>query len=184
MRVPDFLLRRLQAWAGRLRERRLPDYVIGGLANPYMLRWWVIPRNRWLNIYLHEVIRSDDDRALHDHPWANLSILVEGSYVEHRIAAGGIRHLALRTAGDVKLRAPSAAHRLEVIPGTRAVSLFLTGPVVRHWGFHCPEAGWRHWQDFTGGEAGEVVGRGCGEMDPALATPRRERLFDPRKGRR
>ena len=27
-------------------------------------------------------------------------------------------------------------------------SLFITGPVIREWGFHCPN-GWRHWKQFT-----------------------------------
>lgn len=36
--------------------------------------------------------RSDDDRALHDHPWVNMSILLEGTYTEHTIAQGGVHH--------------------------------------------------------------------------------------------
>lgn len=64
MIVPAFIRRRLLAIA----KRRPPDVVIGGDASPYMRRWWVIPRNRRFNVYLHHFLRSDDDRALHDHP--------------------------------------------------------------------------------------------------------------------
>jgi hypothetical protein len=65
-----------------------------------MRRWWVIPRNKFFNIYLHHFLHSDDDRALHDHPWWNVSILLRsGSYVEHTIAAGGVgRAVDLRMA--------------------------------------------------------------------------------------
>lgn len=49
--------------------RRAPDFLVGGKENPYMKRWWLIPRNKWFNIYLHQFMRDDDDRALHDHPW-------------------------------------------------------------------------------------------------------------------
>ena len=49
--------------------RRPADFVIGGAERPYLRRWWVIPRNRLFNVYLHQFLRSDDDRALHDHPW-------------------------------------------------------------------------------------------------------------------
>ena len=35
----------------------------------YLSRWHIIPRNRYFNIYLHKFVGSDDDRALHDHPW-------------------------------------------------------------------------------------------------------------------
>ena len=40
-------------------------------------------------------------------------------------------------------------------------TLFLFGPTVRDWGFHCPNRGWVHWREFTAaGKPGEV-GRGC-----------------------
>ena len=32
------------------------------------------------NIYLHTIWCSDDDRALHDHPWPRCSIIVDGGY--------------------------------------------------------------------------------------------------------
>ena len=43
---------------------RDPDFVIGRPGKPYLLRWWVIQRNRWFNIYLHQILENDDDRAL------------------------------------------------------------------------------------------------------------------------
>lgn len=167
MKLPVYLLRRLRAWAEDA-MRGPPDFVIGEPANPYLIRWWAIPRNRFFNIYLHEIRRSDDDRALHDHPWVNCSILLAGGYREHRILAGGVHDHRLRLAGSLTFRGPRAAHRLEVVPGLgTTISLFITGPIVRHWGFHCPDAGWRHWLDFTGPARKGQVGRGCGEMDRA-----------------
>ncbi len=144
------------AWANGLMQRS-PDFVIGEAAAPYMRRWWVIPRNAGCNVYLHEILRSDDDRALHDHPWPNTSLLLAGRYVEHTPEGS-----FMREAGWIGERGADAAHRLEILPDERAVSLFMTGPKVREWGFHCPK-GWVHWQDFTGGAQGELVGRGCGE---------------------
>lgn len=47
-----------------------------------MLRWFLIPKNRFLKIYLHKFMRSDEDRALHDHPWSFLSIILRGGYFE------------------------------------------------------------------------------------------------------
>lgn len=161
MSAAVFILSLFRGVAERV-SRRPPDFVIGGEANPYIRRWWVIPRNRWFNIYLHEIIRSDDDRALHDHPWWNLSILLVGGYVEHTIAAGGINVRTERRAGSLKLRRAGAAHRLEV-GAEPCWTLFLTGPVLRQWGFHCP-LGWVHWRDFTNpADGGATVGRGCGE---------------------
>ncbi|AHE52599.1 hypothetical protein [Sphingomonas sanxanigenens] len=154
---------RLPRWAERTMSRRVPDLVIGEAERPYLRRWWIIPRNRFFNLYLHDVLRSDDDRALHDHPWWNVSVVLAGRYIEHTIAAGGIEHRAERAAGSFVFRRARQAHRLEVLPGERAVTLFITGPRLREWGFHCTKAGWVHWQDFTAGDNGELVGRGCGE---------------------
>lgn len=143
--------------------KRGPDIEIGGSADPYLRRWFLIPRNRWFNIYLHEFCRSDDDRALHDHPWWNLSILLRGQYVEHTISNGGVNVRTTRAAGDLKFRKAKSAHRIELTHG-RCWTLFLTGPRIRDWGFHCPQ-GWRHWRIFTSGPNGETIGRGCGEGD-------------------
>jgi len=37
---------------------RKPDFVIGRAGAPYLERWWVIPRNRWFNIYLHHFLSA------------------------------------------------------------------------------------------------------------------------------
>jgi hypothetical protein len=141
--------------------RRAPDVVIGGVDKPYLIRWWVIPRNPVFNIYLHRFLRSDDDRALHDHPWTNLSILLRGSYTEHTIAAGGINVNTVRSAGDWKLRLfGSFAHRIELTHG-ECWTLFITGPWYRHWGFHCPAGGWVHWKLFTAPQDRGDIGKGC-----------------------
>lgn len=148
---------RLIAWV----TRRHADFVIGQPHDPYLLRWFVIPRNRFLNVYLHRFVRSDDDRALHDHPWSNLSILLRGRYVEHTIDAGGIHRRREFQAGDWKLR-PSGkfAHRIELVQGS-CWTLFITGPRYRAWGFHCPEQGWIPWQKFTAPHDEGQIGKGC-----------------------
>ena len=143
----------MQAWASGIMQGQ-PDFVIG---DDYLHRWWIIPRNEQVNVYLHDIRKSDDDRAMHDHPWANTSYLIFGSYIEHTPEG-----TFLREAGDVVQRPAHALHRLEVIPGERAVSLFVTGPKVREWGFAC-EHGWVHWQDFTSAHDSSRTGRGCGE---------------------
>ncbi len=141
---------------------RAPDLEIGGAADPYLRRWFVIPRNRWFNIYLHHIRKSDDDRALHDHPWVNCSIILRGAYIEvipSESAPDGV----LRDTGSIVFRRPTSRHRLLILPHWSPVwTLFITGPRIREWGFHCPK-GWVHWKDFTAGPNGETVGKGCGE---------------------
>lgn len=151
---------------------------IGGAADPYMNRRYVIPRNRLFNIYCHEILRDDDDRALHDHPWPNLSIVLRGGYREIAFVRPQRHGFPLpatiekyRRAGSVVGRRARTAHRLALhrdadnrpIP---AWTLFITGPVLRDWGFWCNGGRWVHWRCFTAGEKGELVGRGCGEGAP------------------
>lgn len=165
--------------------RRPPDFVIGGAERPYLLRWYITPWRGWYrhvpeaersrfqrfavwlgrvlpNLYLHQFRRSDDDRALHDHPWLfNASLIVRGAYTEHTIDAGGVHRRVVLSAGDWRFRWGAAPHRVELHDGP-CWTLFLTSPVVREWGFHCPDAGWIHWQRFTAAEDPGAVGKGCG----------------------
>lgn len=171
-----WLARRLMAGlAKRTVSKRPADFVIGGADNPYMYRWWIIPRNRWFNVYLHRVVKDDDDRALHDHPFWSLSLCLEGRLGE--IYALGVDDLgvvgeAVRFVrpGDLVWRRSRFAHRLLLPPREpEAWTLFITGPRIREWGFWCPgtaEIGqrWVHWKEFTAaGTTGDSskIGRGC-----------------------
>lgn len=155
--VIEWLARRLLSVA----VSRDPDFVVGSRDDPYLCRWFILPRNRVFNIYLHQFWRSDDDRALHDHPWVNCSILIQGAYTEHTIAAGGVNLRTLRNTGDLVFRGPRSAHRVELHDGP-CMTLFITGPKLRTWGFHCAEAGWVPWQKFTQPDSPGEIGKGCG----------------------
>lgn len=171
--------RQFADWLIERARSRPPGFIIGGADNPYMLRWYLtpwsgdrridrsIPETRWQRFlralpgaYIHLIVRSDDDRALHDHPWGSCSILLQGSYVEHSIAAGGVHSRIRVSAGDVVFRHAEAAHRLEIDAGP-AWSLFLFWRRRRKWGFHCPN-GWVPWEVFTNSkDGGATIGRGC-----------------------
>lgn len=145
--------------------RREPDLYVGGKEKPYLKRWHVIPQNRFLNIYLHKFLRDDDDRALHCHPWYSLSIGL-GFYEEIiKKKDGNIR--VRRFPLFPVFRKAAHAHRI-ILPRDQrgrpipTWTIFITGPKVREWGFHCPK-GWRHWRDFCDERDGGSVGKGCGD---------------------
>jgi hypothetical protein len=154
----------LHAWAERHMATHVnargvvgPDFVVGPEDEPQLQRWWIVPRNDRANVYLHRFLRSDDDRALHDHPWDNRSLILDGSYLEHVQDGQVVR----RTAGDAVERRAIEAHRVELIDGEPAVTLFFTGPIVRRWGFYC-SSGWKHWKEFVEmTPGGNRRGRGC-----------------------
>lgn len=143
------LLKHYQYTGSRAMDFRIPpdDSVAA-----YMERWWRIPRNALSNIYFHIVRRSDDDRAHHCHPWKNFSIVLEGGYWEHTISAGGVENRVWFGPGSVRCRfGGKIAHRLELPTNINgydeehempARTIFLTGPVMRRWGFHDGIRGW------------------------------------------
>lgn len=155
-----FLVRQLHTRLCRIAQERPADVVIGGRDNPYLLRWWLVPRNRLVNVYLHLFLRSDDDRALHDHPWASVSVLLDGAYTEHTIAAGGVHCRRVYDVGAVRCRRATFAHRIELHRG-ECWTLFVTGPKVRDWFFHCPEQGRVPWRRFVSPVDEGGVGAGC-----------------------
>jgi hypothetical protein len=156
-----------------------PHFIIGGEDDPYLLRYYVLPRNHFLNIYLHKFMRSDDDRALHDHPWPFLSWIIKGEYQEHTPSRHeqdcAMTRITQRKRWSIAYRPAKWAHRVELYRELYEVArndhtphggplvrywgsrekpvwtLILTGPKVREWGFFCKD-GWRHWEHFV--EAG------------------------------
>lgn len=189
----------LQWWLlFRVVARRSPDFVVGADSpdGAYLRRWWLTPwsglyrdvadaqMTHWQRfvsklpgIYLHEFLRDDDDRALHDHPWASLSLLLFGSYIEHTVAEGGIHQRRRFDQGALRFRGAKFTHRIELLASDVAVTvngrtrgqprrrtcwtLFIVGFRVRSWGFHCPARGWVPWRTFTAaGKPGET-GAGC-----------------------
>ncbi len=146
--------------ARRLAPRRKPDRHIGGEADPYMLRWHLWPRNRWCNGYLHVMLRSDEDRACHDHPWRSVSLLLRGPLYEVVRAEDGAETVRLHQTGALVYRSATFAHRLVVLPGQPTMTIFLTGRRVRSWGFWCPK-GWRHWREFVSPSDSNIIGPGC-----------------------
>lgn len=137
-----------------------PHFVIGGDDAPYMLRWYLIPRNPLFNIYLHKFMRDDDDRALHDHPWWFVSLILKGCYVE-KTETGHLH----RTRGEIAYR--PATHRHRVILERRSNgdikpcwTLVMTGRKKRTWGFWCPK-GFVPWFDFVDQNDSGNTGKGC-----------------------
>lgn len=163
--LPLMFLPPLRDQASKMMDSRKPDYIIGEEDNPYMLRWW-LKREADGGCYVHFFLRDDDDRALHDHPWPSLSIILDG-YVMEVYAPPGTDPRNTSThqkrqlgPGSVVERSENFSHRIE-LQTEGALTLFITGPRLRRWGFWCPQ-GWRDYKDFTEQTAdGSKQGRGC-----------------------
>lgn len=152
-----------QEWLRRLVSGE-PHQVIGGSNDPYMLRWYVIPRNALLNVYVHKFLRSDDDRALHDHPWWFVSWLLKGRYLEYTEVTPNPHE---RKRFSLAYRRAQHRHRVALVNGFNADgtygpqptwTIIVTGRRVRMWGFWCPRERFIPWEQFVDSDAG------CGEF--------------------
>lgn len=188
MKLNKKLLSLIHSWAMR-RVQRPPDETIGGWENPYLLRWYVI-QSRVFGIYIHQFLRSDDSRALHDHPWDFISIILSGGYIE-KYAPRHLRSIygdviykdpsffysAFRAPGDIFCHRAEHAHRVLLFGHQEKVdpfhppeelpcwSIIIKGPIRRKWGFWCKHS-WRFWKDYVeddpvSGTQGGLIGRGC-----------------------
>lgn len=128
---------------------RKPDEIFDGSGEPYLYRWYVVPKNPNANVYFHLQASSDPDRPLHDHPWDSMSVILAGGYDEVRYNTDtDLEYIVPAREGDVIVRNAAAHHRLilpEGIPYT--MTQFATGPKVRDWGFHTPD-GWVRWDQY------------------------------------
>lgn len=124
-----------------------------------MERWYIIPRNKWFNIYLHKISRSDDDRALHDHRADNLSIVLRGSYTE-LLAPRLIRLYnvdkplrLVRKRGAIVYRKAEQPHRLIINDGQPVWTLWFKFGDRRDWGFYVYDPRinlyvWTQWEEY------------------------------------
>jgi hypothetical protein len=135
-----------------------PHQVVSSSTGTYLLRWFVLPHNRFLNIYLHRFVASDDP-VPHDHPWPFFSMVLGRGYIE-ATDASRIR----RGRGSVAFREATFSHSVELLRDRsgREIpcwTLVITGPRCRAWGFWCPRAlgpaQFIPWQEFDAGGCGE-----------------------------
>ena len=118
----------------------------------YMKRLPLIPRNRWLNIFLHRYTGPDwRDEGLHDHPWDSISIRLWGNYLkEYRpatresldwIVDDGYYPVKACFLPRVVRRKAEDMHA--IMDGAWPVwTLFVTFRRRRNWGFYTKD-GWR-----------------------------------------
>lgn len=108
--------------------------LLGRPECPYMRRWAVLLGAG--SVRVHHFYRSDDERALHDHPWWFVTVVLGGGYTD--VSEDGLDHLG---RGSIRFRPALHRHTVRVDPGG-SWTLLLTGPNLRTWGF---------WERLPGG---------------------------------
>jgi hypothetical protein len=123
---------------------------------------WITDR---LAIRVHHILRSDREAALHDHPFAYVTVILRGGYWEvmecrrPRCDAFVLAEVALpwmearhgdswqveggrvavfRGPGAILWRPTTLRHKLVLPRGKAAWTLFIAGPRRQSWGFYTP----------------------------------------------
>ncbi len=125
------------------------------------LRRFGLLRTRWFRLYLHKVLRSDDDADPHDHPWPWATLVLRGGYIDEQwtggldqveLAVTGPRGVVAREPmlpGTFRRRRAEHLHRLQLLDETRPTwTLVLVGRTARSWGFVTPDRGWIPWRTY------------------------------------
>ena len=122
--------------------------LIGNADSPLMIRYILFRFKSW-GIFVHHFLSSDHDRALHDHPWPFIAIILKGGYLEvHDQTKDGQQVVAERHPGQVLLRPAEWRHRVVLPAGRTSWSVVLVGRRARWWGFFTP-TGWCHWRKYN-----------------------------------
>lgn len=120
---------------------------------PYLIRFTLFPC-RFFSVKVHKILLSDYD-CHHDHPWAFISIILKGGYVEHvsekviiymwddvhygQPVETFVKTSRLYGPGSILYRPAEFTHKLEI--HQPAWTFVVTFKKVREWGFHTPK-GW------------------------------------------
>lgn len=136
------------------------EIINGCLDSTPLLTRWKLLQSNWLHVFVHRFHRSDEDRELHSHPWAFVSIILWNGYVEvtprpdiiARLRTGD-RSIVIDPARDVVRRRyrPGSvlfrptwwAHRVEILPSRPSLSLVIAFKKSCPWGFFTA-TGWVH----------------------------------------
>lgn len=139
-------------------------------AEMYMGRWWLFnPYSRethkpalwWCpwSFRIHHIMRPDEDRDLHDHPWNARTIILRGNYTEQRPASegwktdflatlmpdadpkfitwvmSGTTEFITRNTGDTAQLLHGEYHRIDEVSPSGVITLFITSKWRGDWGF-------------------------------------------------
>jgi hypothetical protein len=122
------------------------DEIVHADGAPYLERFHVVA-SKAMGVRYHHWL-SSDARDPHDHPWPNVTVVLEGILREH--TAHGVETLS---PGSIMTRPAKRPHRIELVTAD-AWTLFVHGPMERRWGF-ITDQGWVYWQEWP--EAGRYV---------------------------
>lgn len=131
------ILNKISSLFPEARKRMISDLD----GNPYLMRMYILPdRGKETTfrpgLFLHKFFRSDDDRALHNHPWRfAISFILYGGYQEERLIDGKVKVFDRKPFTFNIIRA-NDFHRVKLNDEQEGCwSIFLAFDRTQEWGF-------------------------------------------------
>lgn len=154
----------------------------------YLRRWFVTPRTWAKRLFLHCILRADEQRHLHDHPWDFASLMLKGGYREKMASTSpflvlssvspfpechaskaALESIQFRVVRPGQIVRNKAEHAHAVAPLNGPVwTLVQTGQARRNWGFFVEGGQWVDWREYLG-----LQGRPDHPEDQVPLAPRR-----------
>lgn len=137
----------------------------------YMGRWWLFnpypasgaaKRKGWgwlPSVRIHHIMRADEDRHHHDHPWNARTIILRGWYREQRAIRYSDTPIPLvltftRQGGDTATLKFGEYHRISKVSPGGVWTLFITWKYQGVWGFNVDgvKVPWRRYLGLDEGQ--------------------------------
>lgn len=123
-------------------KRRPYQHIYGAQDKKlYMERYWLFNpylssgadrKTKWfpISIRIHKIVKPDNDRHMHDHPWNARTFIVKGWYREERINSA-----FLRQKGESCRLKFKEYHKITHVSYDGVYTIFISGKYRGTWGF-------------------------------------------------
>lgn len=117
----------------------------------YMKRWIVkLPTGHTVRV--HRILRADADDEMHNHPFAFVSLILSGGYLEQIYVCEGELHHKVqiwRRPFSLNRCSIETRHKICWVPPGGAWTLVLAQPKAQSWGFFLePDQTFVPWREF------------------------------------
>lgn len=104
-------------------------------------RRWRLLQTPLFGLYVHNILKSDEDKDPHDHPWWFVTLVLAGGYFEDRVSIyGDAKSHHVHDRWSVASCRTTEFHKIRLMGPTW--TLVLTGPRIHDlWGYLTP-LGW------------------------------------------
>jgi len=128
-------------WDRFLRRIFLVKEIVSKYGQVHFRRYRLI-QTPWFAVYIHQILRSDEDLDPHDHPWNFSSVILEGAYRERVWYPPNFDKINYydHYTGDVIEHKAEDAHKITLI-SQEVWTLVFTSGRERYWGYQTP-IGW------------------------------------------